>query len=89
MDEDQLYITTPSHSPPRRVDTVSGEWLAERLAELPTRTQMYRLACNRRLPRAMPRLAISGLGPVEIFWSLTAIGSAFAIIFILTRPQSE
>jgi len=26
---------------------------------------------------------------VEIFWSLTAIGSAFAIIFILTRPQSD
>jgi hypothetical protein len=35
-------------------------------------------------------MAVSGLAPVEmIFWSLTAIGSAFAIIFILTRPQSD
>jgi hypothetical protein len=25
----------------------------------------------------------------QILWSLTAIGSLFAIIFILTRPQSE
>ena len=44
MDEDQLYVTTPPlGGPPRRVpDTVSGEWLAERLAELPTRKEMYR-----------------------------------------------
>jgi hypothetical protein len=34
-------------------------------------------------------VAVSGIGPVEIFWSLTAIGSLFALVFILTRPQSE
>jgi hypothetical protein len=45
MDEDQLYVVPPPHSPLRRVpDTVSGEWLAERLAELPTEKQMYRVA---------------------------------------------
>jgi hypothetical protein len=45
MDEDQLYVVPPTHNPPRRVpDTVSGEWLAERLAELPTQKQMYRVA---------------------------------------------
>ena len=44
MDEDQLYVVAPPQSTPRRVpDTVvSGEWLAERLAELPTRKEMYR-----------------------------------------------
>jgi hypothetical protein len=34
MDEDQLYVTAPPQSPPRRVpaDAIAGEWLAERLA---------------------------------------------------------
>jgi hypothetical protein len=45
MDEDQLYVVSPPHNPSRRVpDTVSGEWLAERLAELPTRKEIYRVA---------------------------------------------
>jgi hypothetical protein len=44
MDEDQLYVTTPPHKPPRRVpaDTISVEWLAERLEQLPTRKEVYR-----------------------------------------------
>ena len=43
MDEDQLYVVPPPQSPPRRVpDTVSGEWLAEKLEQIPTRKQMSR-----------------------------------------------
>jgi len=44
MDEDQLYIREPPHKPPRRVppDMIAGEWLAERLEQLPTRKEMYR-----------------------------------------------
>jgi len=43
MDEDQLYVTTPSHRPPRRLaDTVATEWLAEQLEQLPTCKEMYR-----------------------------------------------
>ena len=43
MDEDQLYITTPPHRPPRRAaDTVATEWLAEKLDQIPTRKEMYR-----------------------------------------------
>ena len=61
MDEDQLYVVAPLHTPPRRVpDTVSGEWLAERLAELPTRKQMYRAVLlgttAGSLPRAVSRM---------------------------------
>jgi hypothetical protein len=39
MDEDQLYVVAPPHKPPRRLpDTVvSGEWLAEKLDQIPTR----------------------------------------------------
>jgi hypothetical protein len=46
MDEDQLYVVAPLHTPPRRVpDTVvSGEWLAEKLEQIPTRKEMYRVA---------------------------------------------
>jgi hypothetical protein len=45
MDEDQLYVVAPPQSPPRRVpDTVSGEWLAEKLDQIPTRKEIYRVA---------------------------------------------
>jgi hypothetical protein len=46
MDEDQLYVTTFPHRPPRRVpaDTISVEWLTERLEQIPTRKEMYRVA---------------------------------------------
>jgi hypothetical protein len=46
MDEDQLYVVAPPQSPPRRVpDTVvSGDWLAEKLEQLPTRKEIYRVA---------------------------------------------
>jgi hypothetical protein len=43
MDEDQLYVVPP---PPRRVpaDTISVEWLTEKLEQIPTRKEMYRVA---------------------------------------------
>jgi hypothetical protein len=46
MDEDQLYVVTPPHSLPRRVpaDTISAEWFAEKLDQIPTRKEMYRVA---------------------------------------------
>jgi hypothetical protein len=46
MDEDQLYVVTPPQRPPRRVpaDTIAGEWLAEKLDQIPTRREMYRVA---------------------------------------------
>jgi hypothetical protein len=47
MDEDQLYVVTPPHNPRRRVpDTVSGEWLAEKLEQLPTRKEIYRVVAS-------------------------------------------
>jgi hypothetical protein len=54
MDEDQLYVTTPPHKPPRRVpaDTISVEWLTERLEQLPTRKEMYRAVSRVDLPLA-------------------------------------
>jgi hypothetical protein len=63
--------------------------LLRRLA--PSRAEM------RRQPKAsQPReqqITISAWRKVSandsIYWSLTAIGSLFAIILILTRPQSE
>jgi hypothetical protein len=45
MDEDQLYVTTPPYAPPRRsVQTVSGEWLAEQLAQIPQKRDIWRAA---------------------------------------------
>jgi hypothetical protein len=46
MDEDQLYVTPPPHKLPRRVpaDTIAAEWLTERLEQIPTRKEMYRVA---------------------------------------------
>ena len=42
MDEDQIYAEAPPYTPPRRVvETVSIEWLAMHLTELPTRREMW------------------------------------------------
>jgi hypothetical protein len=51
MDEDPRYVVAPPHKPPRRLpDTVvSGEWLAEKLDQLPTRKEMCRAVLGRRL----------------------------------------
>jgi hypothetical protein len=68
MDEDQLYVVTPPHRPPRRVpDAVSGEWLAEKLDQIPTRKDNVPGSVardgNRRLPCAVPRVVVrEGLG---------------------------
>jgi hypothetical protein len=43
MDEDQLYITTPPYAPPRHAtEMVPADLILERLAQLPTRKEMYR-----------------------------------------------
>jgi hypothetical protein len=45
MDEDQLYVITSAHAPPRRgVETVSGEWLAEQLEQIPRKWDVRRAA---------------------------------------------
>jgi len=83
MDEDQLYVVPPPQSPPRRVpDTVSGEWLAEKLELLPSRKEMYRVALlatatGARLVQCLA--AVSGLAPGA------AIASSLALVFIIAR----
>jgi hypothetical protein len=79
----------PDDRRPQVSVVVSTQAIAERLAQLPMRKEMYRAVLLRRLPRAVPRFAVPRLASMQIFWSLTAIASLFAIVFILTRPQAD
>jgi hypothetical protein len=41
MDEDQLYVEVPPYTPPRRgTDMLPADLILERLAQIPTRTEM-------------------------------------------------
>jgi len=57
----------PDHRPRAVTVMISAEGLAARLVELPTRKDVPGRAAhqrdNRRLPRAVPRVAVSGLAP--------------------------
>ena len=78
MDEDQLYVATPPHKPPRRIpaDTIAVEWLTERLEQIPDAERdvpgSVARGDDRRLPRAVSRVDLPlGARPYRLSVPLT------------------
>jgi hypothetical protein len=85
-DEDQLYELTLI--PPPAIEFGRLDPTAVRLAQLPTRKEMYHAVLLGVTAGACLVQCLAWLFrfyPMEILWSLTVIGSPLAIVFIITR----